>query len=124
MSESVAEQVRQAREALNDATGARSAGLSETVIINRCYYACFHAAQAVLYDRGFEPTSHGGVLSLFGSEVVTAGDISREHGRFLNDCSTLRKRADYGPISPETDVDDLIEETESFVDEVLDLVEK
>ncbi|MFB6312111.1 MAG: hypothetical protein ABEH64_13130 [Salinirussus sp.] len=46
-------------------------------MINRLYYAAFHAVQAVLYDRGFEPTSHGGVLSLFGSEIIAAGDAPR-----------------------------------------------
>ena len=84
MPESPAEkQLQQARQALEDAIGAREVGLSDTVVINRLYYACFHAAQAVLYDRGFEPDSHGGVLSLFGSEVVVEGDATRDQGRFL-----------------------------------------
>lgn len=76
----VADQLRQAEQALADATGARDADLSDAVVINRLYYACFHAAQAVLYDRGREPTSHGGVLSLFGSVVVTAGDLPAPTG--------------------------------------------
>lgn len=58
MSESPAErQLQQARQALEDAIGAREAGLSDAVVINRLYYTCFHAAQAVLYDRDFEPDS-------------------------------------------------------------------
>ncbi len=65
----VEDQLLQARQALDDANGARNAELSDAVVINRLYYACFHAAQAVLYDRGYDPGSHGGVLSLFGSEV-------------------------------------------------------
>lgn len=60
----ITDQLRQARQALDDAIGAREADLSDVVVVNRCYYACFHAAQAVLYSRGKEPTSHGGVLSL------------------------------------------------------------
>ncbi|WP_436906939.1 HEPN domain-containing protein [Halosimplex marinum] len=115
MSDEVTSQLRQAREALDDATGARQADLSDTVVVNRLYYACFHAAQAVLYDRGHEPESHGGVLSLFGSEVVAAGDADRERGRFLNDLSTLRKQADYGYGEIEEDIDRLVDETEAFV---------
>ena len=42
-----------------DADGARDAELSDAVVINRLYYACFHAAQAVLYDRGYDPSTHG-----------------------------------------------------------------
>jgi uncharacterized protein (UPF0332 family) len=88
----VRDQLRQAHRALDDAVGAREADLSDTVVVNRLYYACFHAAQAVLYERDVEPRSHGGVLSQFGSEVVTEGDASRERGRFLNDLSTFERR--------------------------------
>lgn len=70
---------------------------------------------AVLYDRGHQPESHGGVLSLFGSEVVVEGDASRGQGRFLNDLSTLRKQADYGYEPLDEDVESLLDETESFV---------
>lgn len=108
-------QLRQARQALADAEGARDAELSDAVVINRCYYACFHAAQAVLYDRGHDPSSHGGVLSLFGSEVVTEGDAPRDHGRFLNRLSELRRQADYGYGDLDEDVESLLEQTRAFV---------
>ena len=65
----VEDQLRQARQALSDAEGARNVNLSDAVVINRLYYACFHAAQAALYDREVEPTTHGGVLTFFGSEM-------------------------------------------------------
>lgn len=119
----VNERVRLARQALDDATGARDAELSDAVIVNRLYYACFHAAQGVLYDLGYEPESHGGVLSLFGSDVVVDGDASREQGRFLNDLSTLRKQADYGYEPIDEDVDELVEQAEIFVDDMALLLE-
>lgn len=78
--DAVADQLRQATEALNDAVGAREADFSDSVVINRLYYACFHAAQATLYNRDSWPNSHGGVLSLFGSEVVVPGDAPRADG--------------------------------------------
>lgn len=115
-------QVDQARQALSDAKGAQEADLSDAVIINRLYYACFHAAQAVLYDRGFEPESHGAVLSLFGSEVVMEGDATRDEGRFLNDLSTLRKQADYGNEPIDEDIDHLLMESSSFVKRMEGLV--
>ncbi|MFC7156353.1 HEPN domain-containing protein [Halomarina halobia] len=117
----VEDQLRQANRALADAEGARNAELSDAVVINRLYYACFHAAQAVLYDRSHNPGSHGGVLSLFGSEVVVAGDVPRERGRFLNDLSELRKRADYGYGRIDDDVDALLARTQQFVSEMEDL---
>jgi uncharacterized protein (UPF0332 family) len=111
----VEDQLRQARQALADADGARDAQLSDALVINRLYYACFHAAQAVLYHRGHDPTSHGGVLSLFGSEVVVAGDATRADGRFLNDLSELHKKADYGYGELDENVDALLERTRQFV---------
>jgi uncharacterized protein (UPF0332 family) len=51
--------------------------------VNRLYYAVFHAAQAVLYDYGENPSSHGDVRRLFGQRVVLEGEVSREEGRLL-----------------------------------------
>lgn len=119
----VEEQLRQANQALTDAKGAYDAELSDAVVVNRLYYACFHAAQAVLYERGYEPESHGGVLSLFGSEVVVEGDASRDQGRFLNDLSTLRKQADYGYEPLDEDIEELLHKTTSFVETMGELVE-
>lgn len=90
-------------------------------MINRLYCASFHAVQAVLYDRGHEPTSHGGVLSLFGSEVVAAGDTTRERGRFLNQLAELRKQADYGYEELAVDVETLLSRTQQLVAEMDEL---
>lgn len=64
--------------------------------MNRLYYACFHAAQAVLYAKGFDPTSHRGVSTLFGKEVVLEEEVPRDDGRFLSELWDYREQADYG----------------------------
>ncbi|WP_435181160.1 HEPN domain-containing protein [Halorussus sp. AFM4] len=117
-SSTVERELQQARQALSDADVALDAGLSDAAIVNRLYYAGFHAVQAALYDRGHEPTSHGGVLSLFGSEIVAAGDAPRERGRFLNKLSELRRQADYGYEAIDEDVDALLRRTERLVSEM------
>lgn len=114
----VEDQLRQAYQALSDAKGARDAELSDTVVVNRLYYACFHAAQAVLYDREHDPTTHGGVLSLFGSEIVKEGNAARADGRFLNDLGELRQKADYGYGTIDEDIDALLTRTRQFVSEM------
>ena len=114
----IEDQLRQARQALSDAEGARNAELSDAVVINRLYYACFHAAQAALYDRGYDPTTHGGVLTLFGSEIVREGDASRTDGRFLNDLGELRQQADYGYGTIDENIDALLARTRQFVSEM------
>lgn len=87
-------------------------------MVNRLYYATFHSVQAVLYERGFEPTSHGGVLSLFGSEIITAGDAPRKDGRFFSQLSELRKQADYGYEELDEDVEALFSRTKQLVSEM------
>lgn len=111
----VERELQHAHQALDDAVKARDAGLSDAAVINRLYYAAFHAVQAVLYERGFEPTSHGGVVSLFGSEIIAAGDAARADGRFLSQLSELRKQADYGYEELDEDVDALLSRTQQLV---------
>jgi uncharacterized protein (UPF0332 family) len=114
----VKREIQQAHQALDDAVKARDAGLSDAAVINRLYYAAFHAVQATLYDRGFDPTSHGGVLSLFGSEIITADDAPRKDGRFLSQLSELRQQADYGYEELDEDIDALLSRTQQLVSEM------
>ena len=111
----VERELQQAQQALDDDTKARAAGLSDAAVINRLYYAAFHAVQAVLYEREFNPTSHGAVLSLFGSEIIATDDSLREHGRFLSQLSELRKQADYGYETVDEDLDALLSRTQELV---------
>lgn len=114
----VERELQQARQALDDATKARDVGLSDAAVINRLYYAAFHAVQAALYDRGFDPSSHGGVLSLFGSEIIAVDDAPRRHGRFFSQLSELRKQADYGYDELDEDIDALHSQTQQLVSDM------
>ena len=49
----VDQEFERAEQMLADATKAHEVGISKATIVNRLYYACFHAAQAALYARGF-----------------------------------------------------------------------
>jgi len=106
----------QAEQMLMDATKAHEVGISEATVVNRLYYACFHAAQAALYARGFNPQSHGRIQTLLGQELIQTGDVPREFGRFLNDMETYRRRVDYGSGGVERDTEGLLQQTISFLD--------
>lgn len=116
-------ELRQARGALQDARLLYAGDGSVDGVVNRLYYACFHAARAALYDRGEEPTSHGAVRTLFGQRVVLEGAVPREFGRLLRDLYDHRIVADYEGRTPAVDVDALLDGTDQFVRGIEALVE-
>ncbi|RBI60061.1 hypothetical protein DMJ13_20510 [halophilic archaeon] len=83
--EYVTEEFEQALFALANAEVLQNGDGSDEAVVNRLYYTCFHAAQAVLYAKGLDPTSHRGVVNLFGQEVVLEDEASRDDGRLLLD---------------------------------------
>lgn len=101
---------------LADAEKASEVGISKATIVNRLYYACFHAAQAALYAQGFDPQSHGSVQTLLGRELIKNRDLPREFGRFFNDMETYRRRVDYGSGDVERDTEELLQRTAAFLD--------
>lgn len=122
--EAVDREFEQAEQMLADATKAHEVDISKATVVNRLYYACFHAAQAVLYSRGFEPRSHGHVQTLLGRELVQPGDVPREFGRFLNDVETYRRRVDYGSGGVERDAEELLEQTTAFLDAMRRVIDR
>ncbi len=115
-SEDVDDELDNAEQMLDDATKAHDVGISKGTVVNRLYYACFHAAQAALYARGINPQSHGAVQTLLGRELIKEGAVEREHGRFLNDIETYRRRVDYGSGSADRNTEELIRRTRAFLD--------
>lgn len=122
MSDYAAEELEEAHDALSDAAVLRDDG-TDKALVNRLYYACFHAAQAVLYTKGFEPGSHRAVVSLFGQEVVLDDEASKDDGRFLNELRDLREQADYDHEPIEADTEALFARTDAFVTDMEALCE-
>lgn len=115
MAEYADEELQEAHDALADAEKMRRAGVTDNAVVTRLYYACFHAANAVLYAKGLDPRTHQGTIRLFGREVVKADEASTHDGRFPNDMRSLRQTADYTHDPIEADIDELIERTDDFV---------
>lgn len=110
-----------AEQMLADATKAKEVDISKATIVNRLYFACFHAAQGALYARGCNPQSHGHVQTLLGEELIQTGEVAREIGRFLNDMETYRRRVDYGSGGVERATEDLLEQTTVFLETMRDV---
>lgn len=62
---------------------------------NRIYYACFHAAQALLVCYDLSAHTHTGTLGVFGMNFVRTNKISKELGAFFSRMEQLRMKADY-----------------------------
>ena len=108
---------------LADARKAAEVDISKETIVNRLYYACFHAAQAAIYARGWNPQSHGHVQTLLGRELIQNDAVSRKSGRFFNDMETFRRRVDYGSGGVERETNELVERTAEFVAIIRQVVE-
>ncbi len=88
---------------------------------NRAYYAMFDAAHAALWAAGVQRSgdiikTHGGLVSLFGQELVKTGMVSAEHGRALAHVQKTRLLADYTADPPAAlDAREAIALAEAFI---------
>jgi uncharacterized protein (UPF0332 family) len=84
---------------------------------SRCYYAMFFLAEAALMTQGISPSSHRGVISLFGRHFIRAGILPAEFGRALSRAYDVRLTGDYavGIAVSRDEAQDLLELTRRFV---------
>lgn len=112
--------LEQAQIALDDAMYLFTGGRSPQSIVNRCYYAMFYAALALLQDIGKAPTKHSGIISLFDTEYVMKGVFPRELSKDLHKAFELRQSSDYKvrPAMSEDQVKEEIDKASRFVEAV------
>lgn len=116
------QELERARDALTDARVLLAGEGTVAGVLNRLYYAAFHGAQAALYARGRNPSSHGHVRQQFGQYLVLSGEVSREKGRLLGRLYYHRQAADYGDGPPAVNLDELYEDVDEFVQQMDELV--
>ncbi len=91
---------------------------------NRFYYACFHAAQALLICHGLSAHTHAGTLGVFGMNFVKTGKIDKELGAFFSRMEQLRMKADYNceyDVSKE-EVESMSESAHLFLTTIQELI--
>ena len=89
----VAAHMERARQALEAARTLCGAGLFDDAA-SRAYYSAFHAASAVLLDRGLTFTKHGALVGAVHKHFVHSGAISVEAGKWLTWLFELRSVGD------------------------------
>ncbi|MDI6733397.1 MAG: HEPN domain-containing protein [Planctomycetota bacterium] len=63
---------------------------------SRAYYAMFYLAECALFTKGFTFSSHKGVISGFGKELVKTGIFPLEYHTSITKAFSLRMNGDYG----------------------------
>lgn len=96
-------ELERARTCLAEAEQLHEAGFANGAT-SRAYYAVFHAARALLFSIGIEPTSHRAVVSLIGEHFVRSARLSPELGRLIS----RRISAEYGDEDRVARVGDLV----------------
>jgi uncharacterized protein len=85
--------------------------------VNRLYYACFYAVNALLLCRNMSSARHSGVLSLFNKNFIKSGVFDAKFGHFYTRLFDRRQDSDYEDTVPPTiaDVEKLLPQTEDFI---------
>ncbi|MBQ7191875.1 MAG: HEPN domain-containing protein [Paludibacteraceae bacterium] len=82
-----------------------------STLVNRMYYAVFHAATALLIKHSLHASTHQGLYVLLSKYFVKTGVLSNEEGRLFARLETMREKSDYNCY------------LESEADEVMPLLE-
>lgn len=95
--------------------------------MNRLYYACFYAVQAVLIQRiTVTAKTHSGIRNLFNLHLVKAGFISSELSSFYSLLMQRRGESDYAAFEKLADEDVLphIPQAEEFINAIKKVIRK
>lgn len=94
--------------------------------ISRMYYACFHAASALLIHFGIEARTHTGVRQMLGREFVLTGILSRDLNKFYTDLFSKRQNSDYEDFINYTaeEIDELYPLATAFIDTIEETIKK
>lgn len=95
------------------------------ISVGRAYYAMFYCAEAALFERGLEFSSHGESHSAFGRELIKTGALPAALHRYLLDAFRDRQSADYdAPTSINaTQAQDHIDHAKEFLSAVAAIVD-
>ena len=92
--------------------------------INRLYYSGFYAITALLLNSGRQFTRHSAVMSAFNRDFVKTGKVDVAWSKFYQKLFDDRQQSDYVPTATfdKLDVEQRIEEAESFIKVIRDLI--
>jgi uncharacterized protein (UPF0332 family) len=92
--------------------------------VNRLYYACYYATEALLLKHKIEAKSHAGVKAMLGLHFVSKGLVPIAIGKILSTLYEKRQSGDYDDFiyCDKEMTDDLTTQAKSFIDYIGNLV--
>lgn len=89
-------------------------------LVNRMYYAAFHAVSALLIHNGLRVHTHRGALIAFNKEFVRTGFFTPEEGHLFSKLEGMRERGDYNCFidATEDEVVPLIEPLKALIEKI------
>ena len=86
--------------------------------VNRLYYACYYATEALLLKHKIEAKSHAGVKAMLGLHFVSKGLIPVAIGKILSTLYEKRQSGDYDDFiyCDKEMTDDLTVQAKTYID--------
>lgn len=115
--------IQKARNSLIEATDNATLG-HWSLVANRLYYSLFHAATALLTDKGMTAKTHGGLIRLIGLNFVETSILSTDDGRLIATLFRMRQAGDYDDLFDweREQVEPLIAPTKQPIDKITGLL--
>ena len=92
--------------------------------VNRLYYACYYATEALLLKHRIEAKSHAGVKAMLGLHFVSKGLVPVSIGKILSTLYEKRQSGDYDDFiyCDKEMTEDLTTQAQTFIDYIGNLV--
>jgi uncharacterized protein (UPF0332 family) len=94
--------------------------------INRLYYACFYAVQALLVKNGISSASHAGVKTMLSLNFVSKGLLDVEYGKTFSRLFEIRHSGDYDDFAycDQSMTDEYTPKAVDFINQIKELLYK
>ncbi len=94
--------------------------------VNRLYYACYYAAEALLLQNHISASTHAGVKSMLGLHFVSKGILSLDDGKTFNTLFEKRHSSDYEAFAycDKELIDSLTPRADIFIADIKELLKR
>ena len=89
-------------------------------LVNRMYYAIFHAVSALMIHNAISIHTHRGALNAVNKEFVRTGVFTEDEGHLFSKLEGLRERGDYNCFvdATEDEIVPLIEPLKALIEKI------